>query len=383
MAPWELLYIYRARLRARLVLVQELLAVLGLAVGVALLFASQVASTSLSGSIQQLTLGVVGRASLQLVARAPDGFDERLLSRVRRLPGVQRAEPVLEQRATVLGPLGQRSVDLIAGEPRYVHLGGSLLQGFTATQLASLHALALPAPVARAIGVDSLQTVTLEIGATRLTALMGAKLDAGNIGALVNSPDRDRAPRLRSGGDRPARPVDTHPRPHSPRAPARGARRARRARGRAARERGVGRLRLAAVRHGRRARRREHQPVLGDLRAGGLHVRVQRDPDDAAPAPRSDRGTALPRRDSRDDGAGAAVRRPRARGAGLAAWTGPRRGALDRGVPREPRLPLVCVSCRLAADRDLAVRRALGGRGAAGCGLRGADPAPGYPHRPL
>ncbi len=188
MAPWEILYIYRARLRARLVLVQELLAVLGIAVGVALLFASQVASTSLGGSIRQLTNGVVGRASLQLVARDPDGFDERLLSRVRRLPGVQGAEPVLERRATVVGPLGQRSVDLIAGDPRYLHLGGALLQGFTATQLASLRALALPVPVAAAVGVDSLQTVGLEIGADRLTALMGAKLDAGNIGALVNSP---------------------------------------------------------------------------------------------------------------------------------------------------------------------------------------------------
>jgi putative ABC transport system permease protein len=188
MALWEILYIYRARLRARLVLVQELLAVVGLAVGVALLFASQVASTSLNGSISQLTEGIVGRASVQLLARDPYGFDERLLGRVRRLPGVGAAEPVLEARATVVGPAGQRSVDLIAGEPRYVHLGGSLLQGFTAAQLAAAHALALPAPVAQAIGVDSLQPVELEVGAQRLTALMGAKLDAGNIGALVNSP---------------------------------------------------------------------------------------------------------------------------------------------------------------------------------------------------
>ncbi len=188
MAPWQVLFIYRARLRARLVLVQELLAVLGIAVGVALLFASQVASTSLNGSIRQLTSGVLGGASLQLVARDPQGFDERLLSRVRSLPGVRGGEPVLEQRVTVIGPRGQRSVDLLAGEPRDMHLGGGLLRRFTAAQLAALRVLALPAPVAQAIGVDSLQTVTLVLGARRLTALMGAKLDAGNIGALVNSP---------------------------------------------------------------------------------------------------------------------------------------------------------------------------------------------------
>ncbi len=187
-APWAVLYLYRARLRARVVLVQELLAVVGLAVGVALLFASQVASTSLDGSIRQLTSGVVGRASLQVQARGPRGFDERLLGQVRRLPGVRGAEPVLEQRATVVGPAGQRAVDLIAGDPRDVHIGGGLLRRFTTAQLASLRVLALPAPLAQAIGVDSLQTVQLVLGARTVTVLMGATLDAGNIGALVHSP---------------------------------------------------------------------------------------------------------------------------------------------------------------------------------------------------
>jgi putative ABC transport system permease protein len=188
MAAWAILYLYRARLRARLVLVQELLAVLGLAIGVALLFASQVASTSLDGSIQQLTAGIVGRASLQLVARAPDGLDERLLRRVRGLPGVQGAESVLEQRATILGPQGQRSVELLAGEPRYLHLGGGLFAHFTFAQLAALHMIALPSPVARAVGVESLQTAALELGASRHTVLVGTTLGAGEIGALANSP---------------------------------------------------------------------------------------------------------------------------------------------------------------------------------------------------
>ena len=188
MATWEILYIYRARLRARLVLVQELLAILGIAVGVALLFASQVASTSLDGSIRQLSRGIVGRASLQLLARDPQGFDEKLLSRVSSLPGVSGTEPVLEARATVIGPDGRRTVELIASSPRYANLGGALLQGFTATQLGTLRVLALPAPVAQAIGVDSLQTVGLQVGARRLTALMGAKLDAGDIGTLERSP---------------------------------------------------------------------------------------------------------------------------------------------------------------------------------------------------
>ncbi len=188
MATWEILYIYRARLRARLVLVQELLAILGIAVGVALLFASQVASTSLDGSIRQLSGGIVGRASVQLLARDPHGFEEALLGRVQKLPGVSGTEPVLEARATVIGPGGRRTVELIASDPRYANLGGSLLQHFTAAQLGTLRVIALPAPVAQAIGVDSLQPVELQLGARRLTTLMGAKLDAGDIGALVRSP---------------------------------------------------------------------------------------------------------------------------------------------------------------------------------------------------
>jgi putative ABC transport system permease protein len=187
-APWEILYLYRARLRARLVLVQELLAIAGIAVGVALLFASQVASTSLNGSVRQLTSGIVGRSNFQLVARNPNGFDERLASAVRALPGVRAAAPVLEVRATVTGTAGQRPVDMIASDPRFVHLGGSLLRHFSAAQLAALKVVTLPAPLAGAIGVDSLQTIKLQIGASTVTTLMGAKLDAGDIGALINSP---------------------------------------------------------------------------------------------------------------------------------------------------------------------------------------------------
>ena len=70
---------------------------LGIAIGVALLFASQVANTSLDGSVQRLTDGIVGRMRFQLAARDSAGFDERLLSRVQRLPGVAGAAPILDR----------------------------------------------------------------------------------------------------------------------------------------------------------------------------------------------------------------------------------------------------------------------------------------------
>ena len=180
------LYLYRVRMRRRFV--QELFALVGIAVGVALLFASQVSTASLTGSVEQLSSGIVGRARFQLAARAPDGFSQRLFGEVERLPGVQSAAPVLEAQASVVGPLGEQSVDLIGTEPRFARLGGPLLQHFTAAQLAKQQGIALPTSVAHAIGAGSLQTVKLRIGARLLTAFVGAELTAGEIGALAHSP---------------------------------------------------------------------------------------------------------------------------------------------------------------------------------------------------
>lgn len=181
-------HLYRIRLRARNVLGQELLAVLGLSVGVALLFASQVASASLSGSVTQLTDGVVGKSAYQLEARSPEGFSEHMLGQVERLPGVRAAVPVLETQATVSGPGGSRSVDLIATDPRYVRLAGPLLRHFNAEQLLQQRVIALPQPIAEAVGGGPLEVVTLEVGARAVHVLMGAELNARSIGGLVNSP---------------------------------------------------------------------------------------------------------------------------------------------------------------------------------------------------
>jgi putative ABC transport system permease protein len=180
--------VYRARLRARAVLVQEAFAIVGIAVGVALLFATQVASTSLTGSVRELTREVVGNAQWQLDARGPDGFDERLLGEVRRLAGVKVAWPVLEQQANVIGPRGERAVDLIGTDPRFANLGGSLLRRFSAEQLAAQRAIALPEPLAEAIGAGPLQTIKLQIGAKVVTTLLAATLKQRDISGLVHSP---------------------------------------------------------------------------------------------------------------------------------------------------------------------------------------------------
>ncbi len=185
----DLLFLYRARLRARTMLVQELFAATGIAVGVALLFASQVASTSLDRSVSALTNEIVGSGhAFQLQARGADGMPEGLLSEVERLPGVSHILPVLEAQASVVGPHGHASVVLIGADPRFAHAGGPLLKRFSAAQLVSVRALALPHPLARSLGVGPLEPVHLEIGATVVTAVVAATLEEADIGGLVSSP---------------------------------------------------------------------------------------------------------------------------------------------------------------------------------------------------
>jgi putative ABC transport system permease protein len=181
-------HLYRVRLKVRLVLVQELLAVLGLSVGVALLFASQVASASLNGSVQQLASELVGNMQYQLQSRDPQGFDESLLGQVRRLPGVNAAVPVLEEPVGAIGPTGRESVELIGADPRLAFRNSPLLKHFHYAQIAHLQALALPASVAETIGAQPLAPIELQVGASTVSALVGTSLDTTAIGGLASSP---------------------------------------------------------------------------------------------------------------------------------------------------------------------------------------------------
>ena len=184
----KIMRFYRLRLKVRAVLIQELLAVLGIAVGVALLFASQVASTSLDSSISELTNSVIGPAKFQLEARDSNGFSEHLLADVRQTPGVRAAVPVLEQRVGIIGSKGRENVDLIGIDPHTVHLAGSLFRRFNTSQLAHLSALALPESVARTVGAGPLEAVHLQIGARSVESLVAAELKQSDIGSLASSP---------------------------------------------------------------------------------------------------------------------------------------------------------------------------------------------------
>jgi putative ABC transport system permease protein len=177
--------LYQMRLRAQLG--QELLALIGIAVGVSLLFAALVANTSLTGSFERVVHGIVGDARYQFAARG-EGFDERMLNNVDRLPGVAAAAGILEVRAQVRVRRVRRSVLLIGVTPDFAELGGSLTRGFSSHWLASVDALALPTPLTRGLGVTLGQTVVLDVSGHSVVARLGAKLQSSDVGSLIHSP---------------------------------------------------------------------------------------------------------------------------------------------------------------------------------------------------
>jgi putative ABC transport system permease protein len=173
--------LYRMRLRRRWA--QELLAVLGTAAGVALLYATQVASTSLAGPVEDVTRGLVGASQVQLLSRGQTGMPEQLYGKVAALPGVRSAAPVLEVPGNLLGRRGARDVTLLGADPRIVRLPGNLLKGFTKEDAATMETLVVPTPIAQSLGIRFGDDVRIQLGGRTITlpAVVGGRKDLGSL----------------------------------------------------------------------------------------------------------------------------------------------------------------------------------------------------------
>jgi putative ABC transport system permease protein len=180
----SLVALYVIRLRRRWI--QELLAVVGIAAGVALLYATQVASTSLSGPVRAINAGLVGHSQLQLVARGSATLPDALYDRVIALPGVRRAAPVLQLPGNLVGPDGQRGVTLFGADPRIVQLRGSLLKGFSSKDAAAQETIVVPAPMAKAIGVSTGEDFSVQLAGRTITQ-PAVVTDRDQIGSLVDT----------------------------------------------------------------------------------------------------------------------------------------------------------------------------------------------------
>lgn len=182
----NLLFLYRQRVRAHPL--QELIALVGIAIGVALVFAVQVANTSVSASVGRLVSGTTGSADLQLIARSSKGFDAGAMDEVTRLPGVERAAPLLELRVGLRGGATETTAILIGSDRRLFAMGGELAREFASPSLDAISALALPAPLAQKLGADVGDRVTVAIGARSRRAPIATLLGVEEIGTLAQSP---------------------------------------------------------------------------------------------------------------------------------------------------------------------------------------------------
>ncbi|HSZ13245.1 MAG TPA: FtsX-like permease family protein [Solirubrobacteraceae bacterium] len=183
MRPSTLVKLYRRRLRVHAV--PELLAGVGVAVAVALVFAVTVANSSIAGSASEVVRKVTGPASLQLRARDDQGFDERELARVQHLAGVRQAAPILEQTASIEGPGGGHVIVDLAG----TDLSLTLLDGLAHTlPIATLspNELALSRNVAQQLGITDTKRdqVSVRVRGERFTLRVSAVLGPEAAGAL-------------------------------------------------------------------------------------------------------------------------------------------------------------------------------------------------------
>jgi putative ABC transport system permease protein len=193
MGAYALMYLYRNRLRVHAA--QELLAGVGVAVAVALVSATLIANGSIAGSAGEVVHKVIGSANLQVRSRGGEGFDESLLARVERLPGVRQAAPLLEETATLAAPSGRRiSVYLAGADLSLATLDGlahtiprqSLSENGISLSAATAAALALPSSAATSER-DPPLTLALRgrAFARRISAVLGREAAGALAGARI------------------------------------------------------------------------------------------------------------------------------------------------------------------------------------------------------
>jgi putative ABC transport system permease protein len=174
-------YLYARRLRTHPV--QELLAGLGIAVGVALVFAVQVATSSTAEGSGQIVHRVLGRADLQLRARDERGIDEALASRVSSLPGVLRVVRGIELTATAMGPSGRPVIlQLVSGA-----LAPNSTIGLARDPLAQLGGrdVVLPRATAVALGVDQSADASGAVTPSRITLQVRGRDYPVRVGVIL------------------------------------------------------------------------------------------------------------------------------------------------------------------------------------------------------
>ncbi|HYC06929.1 MAG TPA: ABC transporter permease, partial [Candidatus Binatia bacterium] len=94
---WRSLWARRAR---------TILTLVGIALGVGVLFAALATNDGIDRSVQRTVHDLVGRADLRVEAFAEKGLSDDTLADIRATPGVAVAAPRVERKAFISTPIG-------------------------------------------------------------------------------------------------------------------------------------------------------------------------------------------------------------------------------------------------------------------------------------
>lgn len=154
---------------------QSLFLVLGVAIGVAMIVAIDLANGSAARAFELGTETVTGRATHQIVG-GPSGLDEQIYTRLRREIGYRASAPVVESYVTALEldaqPMRLLGIDPFAEAPFRSYLG-TMAQGETPapTYLTPLmvqpNTILLSTDVAEQYGVAVGEALTVQVGSRR------------------------------------------------------------------------------------------------------------------------------------------------------------------------------------------------------------------------
>lgn len=193
MSPSFYAKLYWARVRAHPL--QELLAGVGVMVGVALAFAVMVSNNSIGTSSSAIVRSVTGSADWQLASRDLNGTDATAVDAVRGLRGVRLVAPVLDQRGVLATTDRQVPVSVASLTPDLARMSGRF--GVLASGLQYVPGVMLTAAAARVLHVPdpskiaiatALPRVTLQVDGRAVRLPVAAILGDQIVGPLATAP---------------------------------------------------------------------------------------------------------------------------------------------------------------------------------------------------
>jgi putative ABC transport system permease protein len=178
--PSTFVYLYARRLHAYPL--REILAGLGVAVGVALVFSVEVANHSIEGSGAQITGALAGSAQLQVQSRTPEGMPED--QAFASLPGVEYATGVVEGSVSV-----EKGGRLVATQLLGPGVTAGEINSIAAQIPPTSNGVLLPVELAKDLHVPRGQpaTVTLLADGRAIRAPVRGVLGPETIGPLARS----------------------------------------------------------------------------------------------------------------------------------------------------------------------------------------------------